>query len=235
MNFIEHIFAPARLLLVWQKPQGGGLFTVGELRNHNGTVTFRYLSGTDDFRAAQENGFSCHPAFPLREEEYNEGAIDPFMRRLPPPSRADFAKYLEQWRLPPATVPSDFALLAYSGAKLPSDGFSVVWPLEEVTAPGEILLEVAGFRYQQVALDELEIDMPVTFSPDPDNEHDHKALQMEVNGRRIGYVKRTQCGAVRDWLGRYDVNARIERFNGTSKRPIVYVFCRLSPQTSLGR
>jgi hypothetical protein len=181
-----------------------------------------------DFRSAVGKSFSGYPAFPVGETEYTDSVMDAFMRRLPPRSRGDYSKYLEQWRVPVGGNLSDFALLAYSGAKLPSDSFSVVWPLAEVTAPGEILLEVAGFRYQGIRLNELEIDMPVAFVPEPDNETDSKALRMEVGGRCIGYVKRVQRDVAMSWLARYDVDARIERFNGTAERPLVYVFCRLS-------
>lgn len=230
MHFIEHTFAPTRLLLVWQAPDGRDrtLFAVGELREQGGMVTFRYLPDTTDFHMAVEQGFSCYPAFPKYDVEYSDGVMDSFMRRLPPRSRGDYAKYLEQWRLPAGAVLSDFALLGYSGAKLPSDGYTVIWPLDEVTAPGEILLEVAGFRYQGVGLGELSIGMPVTFAAEPDNEKDSKALRIEVNGRRIGYVKRMQRDAIMNWLADYDVEAWLERFNGTAERPVVYIFCRLS-------
>ncbi|MHB8253726.1 MAG: HIRAN domain-containing protein [Acidiferrobacter sp.] len=230
MHLIEHTFNPARLLLVWQAPKGGSLFVVGELRDRGGVVVFQYLRGTNDLKEALVEGFSYYPAFPKPESEYTEGVMDAFMHRLPPRSRADYSKYLEQWRLPADAELSDFALLGYAGAKLPSDGFSVVWPLDEVTAPGEILLEVAGFRYQNVKLDELAIGMPVTFVSEPENDKDPKAVRMEVEGKRIGYAKRAQREAVGNWLTNYDVDARLERFNGTAERPVVYIFCRLSEQ-----
>lgn len=230
MHFIEHTFAPTRLLLVWQAPDGRDrtLFVIGELTECGGIVSFRYLADTDDFRNAVEEGFVCHPAFPKHDVEYTGGVMDVFMRRLPPRSRSDYSKYLEQWRLPATSVLTDFAMLAYSGAKLPSDGFSVVWPLDEVAAPGEVLLEVAGFRYQNIGLDELSVGMSVTFAPESDNKWDTNALRMEVDGRRIGYVKRAQRDAVMNWLTHYRVDAVLERFNGTAERPIVYVFCRLT-------
>lgn len=228
IQFIEHIFTPTRLLLAWQAPGGGRLFSVGELLNRDGIIKFRYLSDSDDFRMAVEQGFSIYPAFPICESEYSEDVMAAFMRRLPPRSRGDYSKYLEQWRLRNDACLSDFALLAYSGAKLPSDGFSVVWPLEEVTAPGEILLEVAGFRYQGVGLNELSVGMSAAFVPEPENESDDKALRIEVGGKRIGYVKRAQRDVVMKWLSDYDLNISLERFNGTDDRPVVYIFCRLS-------
>jgi hypothetical protein len=244
-HLIEHIFTSTRLFLLWQAPEGADRshFVVGELRDEEGGISFRYLTNTEDLSKAVTLGFECYPAFRKQDRIYTEGVMDSFMRRLPPRKRGDFTKYLEQWRLTADATGSlsDFALLAYTGGKLPTDGFSVVWPLDEIEAPGEILLEVAGFRYQDVELDELSVGMPVSFFPEPDNQYDSQAIRVDAGGKRIGYVKRQQCDAVARWLERYHVEAFLERFNGTAERPVVYVFCRLSqrkpetmPHTAVG-
>jgi len=239
MHFIEHTFSPTRLLLAWQAPDGENCdrspCVIGELRDQDGVVSFRYLTDTEDFRRAVNLGFVCYPAFRKLHGEYTDGVIDSFLRRLPPRSRGDFPQFLEQWRLPATVGLSHFALLAYTGAKLPSDGFSVVWPLDEVAAPGEVLLEVAGFRYQDMGVNDVVIGAPVHFVLEPENAHDNKAVRMEMAGRRIGYVKRLQRNAVSSWLTRYDVRATLERFNGTPDRPIIYVFCRLTERRPISR
>lgn len=230
MRLIEHTIEPHRLLLVWQAPDGKERtrFVVGELLREGDMVTFCYLTQSDDFKRARELGFSCYPAFRKTDRVYTEGVMDTFMRRLPPRKRGDFAKYLQQWRLVPDNTPSDFALLAYSGARLPTDGFSIDWPLSEVEAPCELLIEVAGFRYQEdISVAELSVGMPVRFRHEPENIHDRDALAVEWCDRRIGYVKRTQREAVMGWLRDYDVEANIERVNGTKERPVVYLFCRI--------
>ncbi|MBU2805362.1 HIRAN domain-containing protein [Acidithiobacillus ferrooxidans] len=227
MNLIERTFNPTRLLLAWQTPKGGPLYSVGELIQRNDQTDFRYLIGTDDFQAAADQGFSGYSAFPLRKGEFTDGVMDVFMRRLPPRKRGDFAQYLEKFRLSPDADLSDFALLGYSGAKLPSDSFSVLWPMDDITAPAEVLLDVAGFRYQNVSMKDLSIGMMVSFIPEPENEIDNGAIRIETSGRRIGYVKRAQCDAVRTWIDRYVIEAQLERFNGTPERPVIYVFCRL--------
>jgi len=234
MQFIEHIFAPKRLLLAWQAPNDPErtVFVVGEVRERCGVISFRYCFDTEDFRKTVQRGFVCYPAFSKREGDYTDGVMDSFMNRLPPRSRRDFPNFLAQWRLPANVSLSDFALLAYTGAKLPSDGFSLVWPLDEVAAPGEVLLEVAGFRYQSIGLDELSVGLPVRFVPEPENPKDKNALRIEADGRHIGYVKRLQCEAVASWLARYEVHATLERFNGTAERPLVYVFCQLRQRAS---
>jgi len=230
MNLIEHTFSPTRLFVLWQAADGHDRshFVIGELRDESGMISFRYLPESEDFRKAVELGFVCYPAFRKRDRVYTEGVMDTFLRRLPPRKRGDFTKYLEQWRLPATAPLSDFALLAYSGGKLPTDGFSVIWPLDEVKAPGEVLLEVAGFRYQGIGVSELSVGMPVFFVPEPDNKFDPQALRVEAGGKRVGYVKRQQHDAVADWLEQYHLEAFIERFNGTAERPVMYLFCRLT-------
>ncbi|WP_303902944.1 HIRAN domain-containing protein [Thiohalomonas denitrificans] len=234
MQLIEHTFLPFRLLLTWQAPEGKERrrFAVGELREAQGGLSFRYLTESEDFRKAQELGFNCYPAFRKTNQVYFHGVREAFLRRVPPRSRKDFPKFLQQWRLRADSELPDFTLLAYCGAKLPSDGFSLVWPLEEVTPPGEVLLEVAGFRYQDIRLEELSAGMPVRFTLEPSNPKDPNALRMDVDGRPIGYVNRFQRNAVANWLGRHQIDAWVERFNGTSERPLVYVYCRVSEQSS---
>ncbi len=230
MNFIEHLVEPERLLLVWQAPDGKvrARLEVGELLREGEEITFRYLTESEDFARACELGFTCYPAFRKTDRDYTTSVMDTFMRRLPPRKRGDFSRYLEQWRLTAETTPSDFALLAYSGAKLPNDGFSVDWPLAEVEAPCELLLEVAGFRYQEgVEISDLAEGMSVQFQLESENPYDPRALSVEVDGQRIGYVKRSQRDAVLSWLERYEVEAVIERLNGTPDRPLVYLFCRI--------
>lgn len=229
MNLIEHTFSPRRLLLTWQAPAGRGRtrFAVGELRDRNGTICFRYLPQGEDYHRACELGFTGHPAFRTGGVEYTEGVMDAFLRRVPPRSRGDFDRFLKQWRLPAAAGLSDFALLAYCGAKLPTDGFSLVWPLEEVQAPGEVLLEVAGFCQQGIGAEELSAGMPVHFIAEPDNPKDERALRIDADGRGVGYVNHLQRATVAQWLERYEVNAVVEQVNGTADRPTVYVFCRV--------
>lgn len=73
----------------------------------------------------------------------------------------------------------------------------------------------------------------MTFQLEPENPRDPRALRMEVGGRRIGYVKRLQRDAVLGWLDRYDIDASIERKNGTRERPLIFVFCALSKKAAI--
>jgi hypothetical protein len=76
-----------------------------------------------------------------------DGVLAVLRRRLPPRNRSDFPDYVEGFRLPKDLEISDLALLALTTAKLPSDGFSIVDPLDPAIEQCDLVLEIAGFRY----------------------------------------------------------------------------------------
>ncbi len=230
MNLIHHINQPKHLLLVWQPPEGRSRtrFVVGDLSMDGGNYKFSYLVKTDDFVKAISEGFVCYPAFRKVNQEYTDGILETFMSRIPPRKRGDFNKYLEQWRLAPDLDISDFALLGHTGAKLPNDGFSLINPFDNIDAPFEFYIEVAGFRYQEtICLEDISVDMPVNFVTDLGNAFDNHAVSIEVMGNKIGYVNKIQSSAFKEWLEHYSITACIERINGTPDRPLIYIFGRL--------
>jgi len=228
MNIIEHIVEPERLLLTWREPKDGRRYVVGELFREGSDIGFRYCRENTDFTLARKHGFTGHPAFPNFLNTYANNVLDTFMRRLPPRSRTDFPRYLEMLRLPADTGISDFALLGYSGAKLPGDGFALVHPFDNVEGPCELMIEVAGCRYHRTSTDDLGIGMPVRFVPEPDNKFDTDAIRIEADTGLIGYVMRAQLPAFHHWLKTGAIEAAIERINGTDERPLVYVFSRVA-------
>lgn len=231
MNRIKHVIDPERLLLVWQAPEGKSRnrYVVGELRQCHGEVVFRYFPNTEEFKNANAEGFVCYPAFRKTGQEYNQGVLDTFLRRLPPRKRGDFAKYLEQWRLASHVEISDFALLGHTGAKLPNDGFTLINPFDNVEPPYEFYIEVAGFRYYQdsVSIQDIGVGMDAVFISEPDNEYDGNAVRIEVAGKKIGYVNKVQSKSFMRWLQHYRITACVERINGTNDRPLIYIFGRV--------
>lgn len=236
MNYIEHVREPHRLLLIWQAAEGERVrHAVAELvRPEAGPVRLRYLVDTPDFEAARDEGFFNFPAFRKLGLTYDLGVEETFMRRLPPRTRGDYPQYLEKFRLHPETEISDFALLAYTGAKLPSDGFSILDPLDDVQARCELLLEVAGFRHAaQLGRDEIKIGDPARFVPEPDNPHDQKAVAVYLGAGKIGYVPRQQAPAVQRLVQEGALEAVVERVNGQPERPLIYLFTRLQAEASI--
>jgi hypothetical protein len=129
--------------------------------------------------------------------------------------------------LPSDATISDFALLGYTGAKLPSDSFEFVPIFEDTFTELELLLESCGFRHQHVDLSTLAIGENVDFVAEPNNEFDPGAVAMVVNGRKIGYVNRILSPTFSQWLQRRPVRGNVDRINGRADRPLVYVFAEI--------
>jgi hypothetical protein len=235
---IEHLQEPQRLYLAWQAPDRFGQrfrWAVGVLSRNEAGCSLRYLESGPEFESlncgrgldeAKKLGFSGYPGLPLKDRIYGDGVLEALMRRAPPRDRADFSAYLDQFRLSQATQISDFALLAYTGAKLPSDGFSIVDPLDADVDTCERLIEVAGHRYHRT---DLRVDEAVTFQPETNNEADASAVAIYRGGDRIGYVNRLKAPAFRAWLRTRTVTGVIDRVNGTQERPRAFIFVSVRP------
>lgn len=231
MTQIEHVINPDRLLLVWRSNQAGASRTrrvVAELVTNDvaDDATLRYLVDSVDFENATKDGFKGYPAFSLKNAEHKQNVLGSFLRRLPPRKRDDFQTYLIRYGIPPSVRVSDMALLAYTNAKLPSDGFELVADLRRAKPPFELVIEVAGFRHQETAsVDDIYVGDPVMLKAESENSHDQNAVALYHSGTRIGYVDRAQAPSFLSWFSRsYNVQATVERINGTADRPQIHLF-----------
>jgi hypothetical protein len=230
-TILQHIIEPGALLLTWQPSDESGAQrtrrVVGRLAVHDNQVTFCYLKGTEDFEKALEAGFRGYPAFRLEDKSQSvfvQGVMESFLRRLPPRSREDFGDYLKLHRLPEPFVFSDLALLGYTGAKLPSDGFSLLPDFQIEDVPCDFITEIAGFRHYRSSTQGLSVGDSVSFDLAPKNEVDSDAISILHHGETIGYVNRAMRVVFRSWLESLAVDARIERLNGKLDRPLVYLY-----------
>lgn len=229
MRYIEHIIEPEKLLLSWQTSQTDkdrGRMFVGELIRKADDADLVYLLDSDEFSQAQALGFEEYRGFP-KSERIHENVLFAFMKRLPPRSRGDFGKYLDSLRIRKGSEISDFALLGYSGAKLPDDDFTVIHPFENATPPFEFLLYVQGYRYytERLPFDKIKLEQEATFQAEPDNKYDPKAIKVIIGGTHSGYVCRGLIKSFHKWFKMgYEINASIERKNGTIEHPEIYLY-----------
>jgi len=122
--------------------------------------------------------------------------------------------------------------LGYSEAKLPGDSFSIINPFEDSEAPFEFLTEISGLRYYS-KLEELpEEGLPVGFEKEPENEFDLDAIKIMLDQRKIGYVNRVQLSLFNEWLPTGQLEAVVERFNGSQERPTGHLFVNINPPPS---
>lgn len=233
LSRIVHIFNPTRLWLIWQPGPGavGRRRVVAEILADGTGAVLRYLSNTSDFAEARLQGFQGYPAFKLSEIEHREGVLDILMKRLPPYSRSDFSIYLRNYRLPTDQPISPFALLGYTTAKLPGDGFSLLMDLSTAVVPLDLVMELAGSRYQQAdesvwsALQDFSGELAVV--AEPENPVDPSAVALFADGLKLGYINRVYAPHIKGWLESNKVSIRIDRVNGTADRRLVYVFAAI--------
>jgi|HubBroStandDraft_3_1064219.scaffolds.fasta_scaffold189887_2 hypothetical protein len=239
-HWIETVVEPDRLFLAWQASDLSGSryrWAIGEIARRGGSHTFRYfldgaefadLNGGKAFSELRAEGYVGYPAFELGPEVFEHNVMSAFGRRLLARARSDYADYLEHFRLSPVVPVSDFALLGLTGAKLPSDGFSIVDPMEDTRPARDVFLEVAGYRHYAGAAP-IHEGASVSFAAEPQNAFDANAVRIEVDGGLIGYVNRLRTAAFKTWISQGRLTGFIERLNGRPEHPRAFVFVRVEP------
>lgn len=241
-NWIENIAEPRRLILAWQAPDHMGdrfRWAVACLQQQEESWAFEYLRPGSDFERLNQGrtyaelealGFQGYPAFSRKRRTHEGDSISVFMRRLPPQSRSDFEDYCHQFRIKATGNLSKISLLGLTEAKLPSDGFSLVDPLDGKAERCDLMLEIAGFRYYAESTQEvLQTGMPVDLVPEPDNPNDPDAIKICIANRTLGYINRLQTKAFHQWIREGRVTAVLERLNGNVERPRAFIFVRVRP------
>jgi hypothetical protein len=241
MSLISHLCEPTKLLLTWQglesatNPKARTRFVVGEITPSadRSTATLRYLRDTVDFNEALSFGFQGYPAFNVKSDETLIMDVLPaFMRRLPPRKREDFSIYLQRHLLPSPFDLSDFALLGYTGARLPSDGFAFSPVFDCTELPCQIVIDLAGTRHHASEADIAMVNIgdEVQLVLEPNNLHDPDAIYASINGKKMGYINRVIKTNVHGWMKCANVTATVCKKNGTPERPLIYILVTSMPK-----
>ncbi len=243
VNWIEYPSEPRELILVWQAPPSVPdrlRWAVGRLGKVGGEPMFDYLNGEDfaDLNLGRSPeclrlaGYSGYPAFDLKKRPdggFREHVLEAFLRRVPLATRSDFSRYLEHYRIQQTTKLSPLALLAVTEARLPSDGFSLVDPLDPSANCVDLIFEVAGFRYYSAKDERVAEGDMLELEAECANLRDARAVKVTANGHVIGHVNRLQAETLRGWLTCRQVSCWIARVNGRAETPRAYAFLQVRP------
>ncbi len=230
MGTIEHVFEPSRLLLVWHhsddtRPRHRRV--VAELIKTDDDVIFRYLSKSPDFTAAIDEGFNGFPAFPLNPSNTSyPGALDVFVRRLPPRKREDYREYLAQYNLPVGFSGSDFSLLGYTGARLASDTFELCPDLAGAQSPVDFVIEVSGAGYYQDQVSKVAEGDAVQLEPEPGNELDSNAVMIVHREGKIGYVNKALSRGIANLMNAGRIEANVIKVGSRRGKSRVLILVR---------
>lgn len=222
-----------RALLTWQTPLGTGgqrrRHAVGELVAEDGGVRFHYLMDTPSFRAAQEDGFEGYPGIAL-DIAPSDDALAIFLRRLPNADRPDYYQFLQTFGLSPDAGWYGLSLLAYTGARLAGDSFSITETFDGFDRPFRYIFDVAGFRRFMEAATGLQAGDTVSLFHQFDNAHDQNAVQvLRENGECLGYINRLQSERLLQWQHMGSVSAEVFRLNGRPTYPRLFLMADVNP------
>ena len=229
---IEHPQHTRRALLAWQRPLGSpgrrDRHAVAELVQSKDRLTFRYLDD-EALEPARQDGFTTYPGLPIGSTELCKIAEEVLMRRLPPRDRPDFGGLLRRFGLPSDAGYPALTLLAYTGARLTGDSFSVCETFDGFEPPFTYLFDVAGNRHDRNRYDQLGSAERLFFEREPDNPHDPNAIRIVRSDKtRVGYVNRLQTGPVGRWLDDERTSASVFRTNGRIEYPRLFVLARVA-------
>lgn len=205
---------------------------VGELVQENdGGVRFCYYPRRDLADAFAE-GFSGYPGLPLDRPDERRNAIKVLRRRLLPSARPDFPDFLRAFGLSPNATLSDLSLLAYTGARVPSDGdgFGIAETFDGFDRPFRYIFDIAAFRRYRKVDSDPRIGDAVYFLPENLNAKDPQAVMACIRDNvQVGYINRTQAPKMREWLENGRINASVFRINGRVAYPRLFVIADVIP------
>lgn len=221
----------SRALLAWQPPfRDAGpreRFAVAELIQHDIGLGFRYLD-EDQLAEPRKLGFRGHTALPIGADHLNRIASDVLIRRLPPRNRPDFPDLLRRFGLPPDREYSNLSLLAYTGARMLSDTFSVCETFDGFQAPFTYMFDVVGYRHDEKFAPPLEVSEPLVFEREARYGWALSAIKIaRLDGSPVGYVNPLQARTVGAWMDDGSITASVFRIFPLPRAPRLFVLAEV--------
>lgn len=227
MITVINILKVNSLLLTWKSQNNANSrYLVGIVKKlGDNDYSFEYAKDSTDFSEAKALGFVGYPAFKESSGIFKNDVLSTFRKRLPPRSRKDYKRFLLSHNLPENFDEDDFTLMAYTGVQLPSDGFDLIPDLSTAELPFDYITELAGTRYY-LSYDEvckLNDGDVARLEKEDGNEYDSKALAVYINEKKVGYVNRLHCEALRKLMNRSSLYLTVARKSGSVERPLIYL------------
>lgn len=173
------------LLVLWQAPDDGTRFVIGDLRRQSDDgFSFVYR---DELQGAEARGFAGLTEFPERRQYRSSYLFATFAQRIPSPRRADFGEIMESWGIEQADDPLE--ILARSGGIQMTDRLELAEYRpsdDDLAAPLEF--RIAGMR-NYTGADRVKAGDRLSLRREPENEFDaNAAMVITLEGEDIGHV-----------------------------------------------
>ncbi|MDX1919077.1 MAG: HIRAN domain-containing protein [Candidatus Caenarcaniphilales bacterium] len=227
-HIIKNIKEPKVLYLMWQD-----LSSNDRNRYHIGNLY------EDRFEYLKENfpsKFDGFPAFSPETEIHTGNVLSVFISRCPPKERITYNNFLEAYGLDPEQAEvkniSDFALLGYTGAYLPSDEFHLFNPFKDIEPPFQFVMKIAGAHRHCRMLKDLgwqPDDDELKIVPEPENKNDSQAISVTLQCTKLGYIPKGLTQSFHSWLdSKFKISLHLYRANGSEEHRFLYCFVNVS-------
>lgn len=219
------------LFVAWQDSKSRRWFPIGRLEASENGFEFSYTKGV--LNAEECCGFKGLQSFPALDETYESSELFPvFSNRVLPQSRPDFVSFVEYLNLQSDSV-DPMKVLARSGGVRATDQVEV-FPFPERTKDGKYIAHffAHGVRYleedSQKLIESLSPGELLTLVPEPENEHDALAIQVQGRGAKLGYCPRYLNQDFHILLGQSkEVTLTVEKVNPSPAPVQLKLLCSL--------
>lgn len=196
------------LLVVWQNVETRQKYHIGTLtfEPHENVYKFQY-NYKSHYRGvveAMRAGFTGIHEFGVSEDIFkSEELFYFFNKRLPNPTRTDYALLLKRFGLDESSSKMEF--LKRTKGRLATDSYELFAPViyERNTFTLETYIEAWQYYDGDVVLDQLDIDETLILIREPNNKYDQYAVKIHTEtGYMLGYISAVYSEFIADVIDR---------------------------------
>lgn len=175
------------IFLTWKKGPGTRRIAVAKIsQSATSGARFQYIS--ENVTEAQKEGFSCYTGFPDTSKEYSENVLEIIGQRIAKTERNDLKDFYDFWCVDPLKKSDIYYMLAHTQGLLPTDNFEFLADFNPVKNL-VFISEISGLSISKIASGLITVGDKISFTKEPENKHDDKAVLLHFGEIRLGYVK----------------------------------------------
>lgn len=182
MKEIGHIY------LSWREGLGKRRHIVGILKR-NSTLGVRFSYIKKSVETAVKDGFSPYTEFPDLEKEYKENVLEVFGQRIMKSERSDIADFYDFWEIDTKFKEDKYYLLAHTQGLNPTDNFEFLADYNPNKSL-RFLTDLASLSKLQLKAGTVKPGDILSYTMEPENNFDAKAVKVFKNEIHIGYLKK---------------------------------------------
>lgn len=209
------------IYLIWRKDRGADRIPIGVIkRNQTDGIRFKYLPV--GLAKAKAEGFGGYAGFPEVEKEYKENVIEKFGQRLIRTERNDLSDFYTFWKINSKYKKDDYYMLAFTQGILATDNYEFLADFNPKKGLS-FISEIAGLSKTKISSDIVQVGDILTYSKDPTNDYDKRAVALYKGDKKLGYVKRIHNRVFYKTKGAIEIKVHHLEKNGKIDRAFICV------------